>query len=403
MIEIIGSELNQWDKGRSVKVAVTGATHVHFANQGDSRAVAMELKDEAAKIPDYLLQTGKQLCVYAVAVSDVENRVTLEKKVLSVRKRECPEDYVYDEDQRNFIYKLITDAQEATEAANQVAQDLLDAKERGDFNGPPGEPGVPGSALIDDGAVRSDASWSSLNIVNSVGYSLKKSALVVQTYPVTGTKVKVSASLPSGATHLRLYCTGKKLFNAVWEKKSTDTMDEGYIYWASGNTSNASSSLRSRPIPVAHLIGKSINVAGAYVGGSNPGYAFYKEDGSYLTGSNNGAFVVPEGAADLRFSILKTNVTVDGKLDLNLIQMETGLQSDIEEYKELLFEPVAGDIAIEQEMLPGYNTIYAYAGTIDGGVFTPTEAVPVTVECLENLVAEAWRLKETIAQFHIKE
>lgn len=233
------------------------------------------------------------------------------------------------------------------------------------------------------------------------GVPYTKSALVVQTYPVAGTKVKVSASLPSGATHLRLYCTGKKLFKAVWEKKSADTMDEGYISWQSGNTSNAGSSLRSRPIPVAHLIGNSINIAGAYVGGSNPGYAFYKTDGSYLTGANKGAFIVPEEAADLRFSILRANITVDGKLDLNLIQMETGLQSDIEEYKELLFEPVSGDIAIEQEMLPGYNTIYAYAGTVDGGVFTPTDAVPVTVECMENPVAETWRLKETIARLHI--
>ena len=233
------------------------------------------------------------------------------------------------------------------------------------------------------------------------GVPYTKSALVVQTYPVAGTKVKVSASLPSGATHLKLYVTGKKLFNAIWDKKSADTMDEGYIYHKNGTTSNATSSLRSSAVPVSHLVGKAINVAGAYIGGSNPGYAFYKSDQSYLTGSNKGAFVVPEGASELRFTILKTNITVDGKLDLNLIQMETGLQSDIEEYKELVFDPVEGDISLEQAMLPGYNTIYAYAGTFDGGVFTPTEAVPVTVECVENPVAETWRLKESIAQFHI--
>ena len=233
------------------------------------------------------------------------------------------------------------------------------------------------------------------------GVQYTKSALVVQTYPVAGTKVKVSASLPSGATHLKLYATGKNLYKAIWNKSSTDTMDEGYIYHKNGTTSNASSSLRSRPIPVSHLVGKAINISGAHVGGSNPGYAFYKADQSYLTGSNKGAFVVPEEAAELRFTILKTNITVDGKLDMNLIQMETGLQSDIEEYKELVFEPVAGDIVLEQEMLHGYNTIYAYAGTFDGGVFTPTEAVPVSVECVENPVAEAWRLKETIAQYHI--
>lgn len=234
---------------------------------------------------------------------------------------------------------------------------------------------------------------------DSVQYT--KSALVVQTYPVAGTKVKVSASLPSGATHLKLYCTGKKLFKAIWNKSSTDNMDEGYINRHSGGTSNSNTSLRTRPIPVSHLVGKAISIAGAYVGATNPGFAFYKKDQSYLSGNNTSAAIVPDGAAELRFTILRTNITVDGTLDLNLIQLETGLQSDTEEYKELAFEPVAGDIALEQEMLPGYNTIYAYAGTVDGGVFTPTEAVPVTVECMENPVAEIWRLKESIAQFHV--
>ena len=234
------------------------------------------------------------------------------------------------------------------------------------------------------------------------GVPYSKSALVVQTYPVAGTKVKVSASLPSGATHLKLYCTGKKLFNAVWDKQSTDTMDEGYIgYKSPGGTANSGTSLRSRYVPVSHLVGKVLNIAGAYVGGSNPGYAFYNSDQSYLSGNNTGTAFVPAGAAWMRFTVLKTNVTVNGKLDLNLIQLETGLQSDTEEYKELVFEPVTGDISLERELLTGYNTIYAYAGTVDGGVFKPTVAVPVTVVCLENPVAETWRLKESIAQFHI--
>ena len=135
MIEIIGTELYQWDTGKSVRVTGTDASHVHLANQGDSKAVIMELVDSLALIPDYLLQTGKQLCVYAVA-----NGVTIESRVFFVKKRERPENYVYEDDQRNFIYTLITDAQEATKTANQVAQDLLEAKERGDFNGPKGDP-----------------------------------------------------------------------------------------------------------------------------------------------------------------------------------------------------------------------------------------------------------------------
>ena len=137
MIEIIGTGLNQWDVGRSVKV--TDASHVHFANQGDSKAVIMELVDSQALIPDYLLQTGKQLCVYAVS-----NGVTIERNMFSVKKRERPEYYTYEEDQRNYIYALIDNALAATAAANQVAQDILDAKESGDFKGDKGDRGEKG-------------------------------------------------------------------------------------------------------------------------------------------------------------------------------------------------------------------------------------------------------------------
>lgn len=125
MIEIIGSELNQWDDKRVVKVTNSVATHVHFANQGDSVAVVMELADSQALIPNYLLCTGKQLCIYAV-----KDGVTIERKLFSVRKRERPEEYVYDGDQRNYIYELITDAQTATEAANQSAQNANEAADK---------------------------------------------------------------------------------------------------------------------------------------------------------------------------------------------------------------------------------------------------------------------------------
>lgn len=117
MIEINGSELNQWDTGRGVVVKGVEAEYVHLANQGDSKAVIVGLVDIDAPIPDFLLQTGKSLWVYAV-----RDGVTLESRMFSVKKRPRPENYVYEDDQRNYIYELITDAQTATEEANHAAQ-----------------------------------------------------------------------------------------------------------------------------------------------------------------------------------------------------------------------------------------------------------------------------------------
>lgn len=117
MIQIIGNRLSQWDVGRLVEV--TGeASHVHFANQGDSKAVIIDVEEGKAKIPDYLLQTGKTLLAY-----EVLNGVTLESYTFAVRKRERPENYVYEEDQRNFIYVLIQDAGNAIARAIQTADE----------------------------------------------------------------------------------------------------------------------------------------------------------------------------------------------------------------------------------------------------------------------------------------
>ena len=118
MIEIIGTKLYQWDTGRSVLVKDSEADHVHFANKGDSKAVIMEIADSQAKIPDYLFQTGKQLCAYAV-----KNGITIESYIFYVAPRERPENYVYDEDQRNYIYELISKAETAIEGAHTAYED----------------------------------------------------------------------------------------------------------------------------------------------------------------------------------------------------------------------------------------------------------------------------------------
>ena len=113
MIEIVGTELNQWDVGRLVHITGVEAEYAHFANKGDSKAVIMGVVDIEAKIPDYLLQTGKPLCVYAV-----KDGITIESKTFYVKNRERPENYVYKEDQRNYIYELISNAEKAVDDAN---------------------------------------------------------------------------------------------------------------------------------------------------------------------------------------------------------------------------------------------------------------------------------------------
>ena len=139
MIEIIGGRLTQWDHARMVQVLNSEATHVHFANPGDVTAAIMKLEEGKALVPDYLLQTGKAVLAYAVL-----NGVTLEVQSFPVRRRERPDGYVYEDDTRNYIYALITDAEKAIVDAENATKEILEAKERGDFNGPQGPRGETG-------------------------------------------------------------------------------------------------------------------------------------------------------------------------------------------------------------------------------------------------------------------
>ena len=123
MIQNIGPQFSQWDTGRSVSISNSNATKIHFANQGDSKAVIIDIINGEAKVPDYLFQTGKTLFAYAV-----KDGVTQESKSFAVRKRERPENYVYEDDQRNYIYELVTRAETAIEYIdNLIASGILQA------------------------------------------------------------------------------------------------------------------------------------------------------------------------------------------------------------------------------------------------------------------------------------
>lgn len=377
MIKVSGTPLIQWDVGRSVEIEsikIEGieieADYIHFANKGDSRAVKVAVADAKAEIPDYLLQTGKQLCVYAV-----KDGVTIESIVFPVRNRERPEDYVYEKDQRDFIYELITDAQEATGAANKAAEDLLAAKERGDFNGPQGEQGPqgekgdPGEVNIDDTAVGENA-WSSKNIVDKLCPSFEKKDTLVQCEPVEGYPLEVAAT--SGGEFTVTAC-GKNLFD-----KEALLFNVGMYILASGGTtayasvSNYACTLNF--IPVTHLQGQiiSLNHPPSEIGGGNPKMVFYTAaDASTIIddGATNGSTTtVPSTANFMRFSVPKKYVVETGVDESSRpvgigeeIQIEIG--SEATDYEPYCANTAAGaDGKAVVTAVKGINNVFAYSG-----------------------------------------
>ena len=89
------SELWQWDTGRTL-IVDTDCSQVHFSNKvfGRSIDVDVNVADGVAIIPDVLLQTDKDLNVWAFS-GTAENGYTKISKTFKVNRRNKPADYVF--------------------------------------------------------------------------------------------------------------------------------------------------------------------------------------------------------------------------------------------------------------------------------------------------------------------
>lgn len=87
------SELWQWDTGRTLAVDAD-CSQVHFSNKFFGRSIDVDVVDGAAIIPDILLQTDKDLNVWAF-VGTAENGYTKISKTFKVNRRNKPADYVF--------------------------------------------------------------------------------------------------------------------------------------------------------------------------------------------------------------------------------------------------------------------------------------------------------------------
>ena len=87
------SELWQWDTGRTLAVDAD-CSQVHFSNKVFGRSIDVDVVDGTAIIPDILLQTDKELNVWAF-VGTAENGYTKISKTFKVNWRNKPADYVF--------------------------------------------------------------------------------------------------------------------------------------------------------------------------------------------------------------------------------------------------------------------------------------------------------------------
>ena len=114
----------QWDLDRRVIVKDSSITEVHFCNRTGECSLVVEVVDGLANVPNVILQSN-----FDVRVFGFDGKATLHEMKFKVKPRTKPDDYIYTETE-------IWNAEKAVEAA------LQEAKDSGEFNGAPGEPGA---------------------------------------------------------------------------------------------------------------------------------------------------------------------------------------------------------------------------------------------------------------------
>ena len=98
------SELWQWDTGRALTVDAD-CSQVHFSNKVFGRSIDVDVADGVAVIPDILLQTDKDLNVWAF-VGTAENGYTKISKTFKVNRRNKPADYVFTPPEQTALSEL---------------------------------------------------------------------------------------------------------------------------------------------------------------------------------------------------------------------------------------------------------------------------------------------------------
>lgn len=98
------AELWQWDTGRTLAVDAD-CSQVHFSNKVFGRSIDVDIVDGAAIIPDVLLQTDKDLYVWAF-VGTAENGYTKISKTFKVNRRNKPADYVFTPPEQTTLSEL---------------------------------------------------------------------------------------------------------------------------------------------------------------------------------------------------------------------------------------------------------------------------------------------------------
>ncbi len=120
------TELWQWDTGRKIVVDDDSVSEVHFSKYSSNRAIAREVVNRKAEIPDFLLQDTHTVTVYAYSGS-IESGYTKAEKTFSISKKPKPSDYVATAADQAVLAKLKADVGDLSALKTKSKNNLVSA------------------------------------------------------------------------------------------------------------------------------------------------------------------------------------------------------------------------------------------------------------------------------------
>ena len=182
------TELWQWDTGRTLAVDAD-CSQVHFSNKVFGRSIDVDVVDRAAIIPDVLLQTDKDLNVWAF-VGTAENGYTKISKTFKVNRRNKPADYVFtpaDQMTLQTIQSQIGDLSDlTTEAKDTLVAAINEAAQTGGGGGSGEDGGYYAPSVDNEGNLTWTASKTDMPAVDGAN--------------IKGPKGDTGSQGPTGAT-----------------------------------------------------------------------------------------------------------------------------------------------------------------------------------------------------------
>lgn len=142
----------QYDYGQVLEInglELPTTYQVHFCNCSDTQTITVLGNADGVLIPDNLLQTGKTVIAYIYLHTGADDGETEYKITIPIRTRPAPSDIPPTPEQQSALDEAIAALNSAVDTVEDIADGIPDqintaleeAKESGEFDGPPGPKG----------------------------------------------------------------------------------------------------------------------------------------------------------------------------------------------------------------------------------------------------------------------